>query len=247
MMRLLDTDYSSPSQKLPPKTTYIILLVLLSMLVSTTLSECTPDACLYCDNDGSIAYCSTCGNGLLLEGKGTKRRCKGEIKIDNCYEAEPDDPKQCMTCRRHYYLTSKKHCKRLTISGCLLGTQINGQIYCSLCSYGNLSEDFKSCITEAVPDNCISGNMGGKNCVLCEPGFYAESFTNKCKKVSMTGCGIYDSKMNCLECNTFHGYYGVDSIDVNGLVYQTECQFYTNKWSVSYLTVVILIFSLISG
>jgi hypothetical protein len=123
------------------------------------------------------------------------------------------------------------------------GSEINNIIYCALCDGKNLSPDYQSCISGDLPPNCMSGNVNGFGCLLCEPGYSPDSFTRKCKKNELTGCGIYDNKNNCIECDTFHGYYGVDSTSRNGQVFQTECKYFIAIFG-AYSILLTLIFSL---
>ena len=150
-------------------------------------------------------------------------KCEGDIPVPNCYQADPKDPKKCSFCRRHYYLTESNECKEIEISHCLSATEINGEVFCSLCDEANLSANYKECIRGSVPSNCMSGNVNGEGCLLCQPGYFADSFKRTCLKGEILGCGIYDNNNNCLECDTFHGYYAVDAVERSGKVYQTEC------------------------
>ena len=202
-----------------------IIFTVLACLIPFSTQVCTPDSCLYCMNDGSNKYCTACGNGKLLTGNGTNSRCDGVIPVPNCYQASTEDPNKCKQCKRGFYLTRTFRCRKLKIKHCMSGMEINGQIYCSLCDGTNLGNDFQSCHHGDKPENCMSGNVQGIGCLLCKPGFYPETFSRKCRKNELTGCGIYDNKTNCIECETFHGYYAVDSNNRNGRVFQAECKF----------------------
>ena len=197
------------------------------LITAPTTQGCTPNSCLYCNNDGGNKFCSSCGNGKMLTGLGTDAKCFGDTEIENCWEPHAVNPKICLTCRRGYYLTQDKQCKKLRIFKCMSGSEVNNKVYCSLCDGRNLSRDYKECDSDKskLPKNCLSGNIGGNGCLLCEPGYYPETFSRKCKRNIIEGCGIYDSMMNCLECDTFHGFYAVDSVYRNGRVFQTGCKF----------------------
>lgn len=217
------------------KTLNLNILYILLFLLSKSLQECTPDSCLYCHNDGSNKYCTSCGNGKLLNT--TTFKCESEIQIPNCYETSKSNPKICIQCKRGYYLTSSSRCRKIPITYCMQATEINSKVYCSLCDGRNLNEDYDECIKGPMPKYCMSGNVEGVGCLLCYPGYVADSFSRKCFKTDMTGCGIFDKEKNCLECDTFHGYYAVDSSYRNGKVFQTGCKFFKDILGVGFLAI----------
>ena len=108
----------------------------------------------------------------------------------------------------------------------MTGSEINGKVYCALCDGRNLGDDYSYCDTQTkLPENCLSGNIKGKGCLLCNPGYYSNTNTMDCAKNEIPGCGIYDSQQSCIECDTFNGFYSIDSIFRNGQVFQTVCNF----------------------
>jgi hypothetical protein len=220
-------------------------LTIILILANFVTPECTPDSCLYCNNDGGNKYCTSCGNGKLLVGEGPNRKCEGDIEIPYCWEAHPTNRDICLTCRRGYYLTKNWKCKKLHIFKCMSGQEVNNTVKCSLCDGRNLGLKYDSCDSDTtdLPKNCLSGNILGKGCLLCQPGYYPETYSRKCKKNQLDGCGIYDEKLNCLECDTFHGYYAVNSVYRNGRVFQTACKFFGGKYQITILVLILVVFA----
>jgi len=65
----------------------------------------------------------------------------------------------------------------------MTGSEINGKVYCSLCGGRNLGEDYSFCDASTIlPKNCLCGNVKGKGCLLCNPGYHPETYTRDCIK-----------------------------------------------------------------
>lgn len=202
------------------KITFFNVLLLLLLIVGYSRELCTPGSCLYCDNDGGTLFCNKCGNRKVLSGKYPDIYCGGSIKMSNCWAADGLNEEKCITCVRGYYLTSENKCVKIPIHKCLVAEEVSKKIFCTLCDGMNLTPDFQKCESKnKLPKNCMSGNINGKGCILCEQGYYPETYSRECTKNTIEGCGIYDTEKNCLECETFHGYYAVSSVFRNGRIF----------------------------
>ena len=224
---------------------FLCIIFLLIQLISST---CTPGSCIYCNNDGAKKFCSSCGNGKYLTGKPGEGQCKGDIEIPNCWQVDAKNIKKCITCNRNFYLTKFNKCEKIHVSKCIAGSELNNQFYCSLCDGRNVSSDYKTCDsdTEKLPKNCMSGNIAGKGCLLCVRGYYPDAFSRECIENQNQGCGIYDTQLNCLECDTFHGFYAVDSAFINNRVFQTQCKYegYSYYFYFIYFNLITLLYSI---
>ena len=157
--------------------------------VTTTVSNCA--------SYKSATECQICKSGYQLQ----ENVCN---KLpSNC--AFMDADKKCMTCNPKYMLKDSA-CTSITIKNCETVSLVDNT-KCQACASGYYVKD-GACASIGV-SNCVNGTEE-KKCDLCNEGYLLKDDGSACTSSSSCIQAVYESSIQCVQCNFSNGYFATD-------------------------------------